>query len=95
MDTVMSESAEYIEEIAGLYFRSILLDEGSRVPQHKHDHDHATLVASGSVLVWVDGAFQGNVAAPRAILIRAGAEHMFQAQEPNTRLVCVHCLATI
>jgi hypothetical protein len=39
----MSELVEFVEEVAGHYFRSILLPRaGMRVPQHTHDHDHAT-----------------------------------------------------
>lgn len=92
----MDQPVEYIEEVAGLYFRSILLeDTGSRVPQHKHDHDHATLVASGTALAWADGKYLGAFKAPQAIAIRADVEHIFEAQEPNTRLVCVHCLTKV
>lgn len=85
------QPVERIEEVGGIYFRSILLEApGDRVPQHKHDHDHATLVASGAALAWSDGKFLGDFYAPAAIEIKAGAEHLFEALEPNTRLVCVH-----
>lgn len=84
---------EYIEEVCGLYFRSILLEKaGDRVPQHSHDHDHATFVGQGSVLAMADGEPIGYFAAGRAVPIKAGAVHEFEAQEDNTRLTCVHSI---
>ena len=86
---------EFIEEIAGIYFRSILLKEkGTVVPQHSHDHDHATYVGSGAARLWVDGVWRRDIAAGHAVKIEAGHEHLFQALEPNTRLTCVHDVAS-
>lgn len=86
---------ESIEEKAGLYFRSWLIKRsGVAVPQHDHDHDHATLVASGRARVWVDGFFVGDFESGSAIEIKAGTNHVFQALEANTRLVCVHNIAS-
>lgn len=82
---------EWIEEVCGLYFRTIVLNHsGDRVPQHAHDHDHATFVGNGSVLAWADGQPLGYFGAGRAVPIKAGAVHEFEAQEDNTRLTCVH-----
>lgn len=91
--TPLSEQpVERIEpDVAGLYFRSVLLEQaGTVIPQHEHDHDHATLVCSGKARVWVDGAYFGDYEAGRAIEIRAHCAHVFQALESNTRLCCVH-----
>lgn len=84
------QPVERIEDVAGLYFRSVVLAEGVAIPQHAHDHDHATLVCSGRARLWVDGAYVGEFEAGRAIEIRAHCQHVFQALEPNTRLCCVH-----
>lgn len=82
---------ERIEECAGIYFRSILLEEvGTFIPQHIHDHDHATLVCSGRALAWADGKCLGEFEAGQPVWIAAGAMHHFQALEANTRLCCVH-----
>lgn len=85
---------EYIEEAAGLYFRSIVLEQFETVPQHSHDHDHATFVGSGAARVWVDGVWKGDYIAGRAVEIKAGRKHVFQALSPYTRLTCVHDIAS-
>lgn len=82
---------ERIEEVAGLYFRSVLLERaGTLIPQHRHDHDHATLVCAGRARGWCDGIWIGDKGPGEAFEIRAGGEHVFQAIEPMTRLACVH-----
>ncbi|MGH7185166.1 MAG: cupin domain-containing protein, partial [Pseudomonadota bacterium] len=90
----VEQPVEYIEpDVAGLYFRSILLaDAGTIVPQHSHDHDHATLVCSGAARLWVDGVNVGDKTAGQAFFVKAGARHLFQALEPGTRLCCVHSI---
>lgn len=87
------QPVEYIEDVCGIYFRGICLANAlEAVPQHQHDHDHATLVASGAVRVWVENEYLGDFASPKAIEIKAGKAHIFQALEPMTRLYCVHNL---
>lgn len=86
---------ERIEEVCGIYFRSVFLESaGLVIPQHKHDHDHATFVGSGKARVWVDGVWFGDYEAGSAVPIKAGREHVFQALEANTRLACVHDVAS-
>lgn len=89
----MSEGTiEFIDEVCGIYFRSILLkNRGDEVTQHKHDYDHATFVGSGAVVAFVGedkclGEFWGGQAIP----IKAGHEHRFVAIVHDTRLACVH-----
>lgn len=77
-------------DVAGLYFRSVLLPEGVMIPQHQHPYDHATLVASGKARLLVDGVWQGDYEAGEAIEIKAYHDHVFLSLAPNTRLVCVH-----
>lgn len=85
---------ESIEEIAGLYFRSILISKGVRIPQHVHDYDHATLVGSGSAALYVGGVLAGIYRAGKAVPILANQSHEFEALEDNTRLTCVHDVAS-
>lgn len=89
------QPVERIEEVCGLYFRSVLLERvGTVIPQHSHDHDHATFVGAGKARAWVDGVWYGDYEAGRAIPIKAGRKHVFQALEPMTRLACVHDVAS-
>lgn len=86
---------ESIHEVCGIYFRSVLLKkEMTVIPQHEHDHDHATLVCSGKARAWVDGVYYGDFVAGTPIEIKAGKKHVFQALEPMTRLTCVHDIAS-
>ncbi len=86
---------ERIEEVAGLYFRSVLIPSaGMRMQQHIHDHDHATFVGSGKVRAWSDGWLLGDFSAAMAVEIKAGATHVFEALEDNTRVTCVHNIAS-
>lgn len=91
----MSEVVEFIEEVCGLYFRSIVLpNAGDKGIQHVHDHDHATYIGSGAVRLYVDGAAVGEFPAGRAVAVIAGHAHEFEALAANTRLTCVHDVAS-
>lgn len=95
LELLEQQPVERIEEVCGIYFRSVLLDRaGVVIPQHSHDHDHATFVGAGRARVWVDGTWYGDFEAGRAIAIKAGCAHVFQALEPMTRLACVHDIAS-
>lgn len=63
---------------------------GTYIPQHAHKHSHLTVVAFGSVRVWLDGAHRGDYAAPAAIDIPAGTKHLFLTLAPDTVLECIH-----
>jgi quercetin dioxygenase-like cupin family protein len=91
----MSEIVEYIEEVNGLYFRSIVLPKkGMRVPQHAHDHSHATYVGQGKAALYVGEVLVGIYEAGRAVPVAAQRVHEFEALEDNTRLACVHDVAS-
>ena len=86
----MSEIVEFVEEKAGIYFRSILIPEaGTWVPQHTHDESHATYCGQGSAAMYVDGEFVLKVFAGHAVEVEAGKQHAFRALENYTRLTCV------
>lgn len=86
---------ERIEECCGIYARSILLkDAGMRVPQHAHDHDHATFVGNGKARAWANAEWIGDFEAGSLVPIKAGVVHEFLALEPMTRLACIHDIAS-
>jgi quercetin dioxygenase-like cupin family protein len=77
----------------GVYVRQIALpNAGTLVPQHSHQWNHHTFVASGEVKAWKDGIPFGVYKAPTAIFIEAGAKHSFLTTELNTVLYCIHAL---
>jgi hypothetical protein len=89
------QPVQFVDEVCGIYFRSIILERaGQCVPQHVHDHDHATFVGSGKARVWIDGEWDGDYTAGHAIAIKADKKHVFQALEDNTLLACVHDVAS-
>src|SRR5437899_11208900 len=89
--TVDDGVVENIVEAGGLYFRSMLLARaGMGVPQHVHDHDHATLVGSGRLRGWSDGAWMGDKGRGEAFEVLAGRQHVVESLEPMTMVVCVH-----
>ena len=62
------------------------------IPQHAHEHDHVTVLATGSIDVWIDGIYTGRRHAPDSIVIKAGVFHTFKTLEDNTVMLCVHAL---
>jgi quercetin dioxygenase-like cupin family protein len=89
------ETVEFVEEVAGIYIRSVLLQEANlKIDQHVHDYDHATLVCAGSVRLYVDGVPHGVFKGGEAVCIKAGKKHEFVSLEPNTRLACIHDVAS-
>lgn len=91
----MSEIVEMVEDVAGIYFRSILIPKkGTLVPQHAHDHDHATYCGRGRAAMFVDGVMVRELKEGQAAKVEAGRSHAFAALEDNTRLTCVHDVAS-
>lgn len=88
----MSEGfVEFVDEVCGLYFRSILLrNKGDVVTQHVHDYDHATFVGNGCAVAFIGDKCLGEFWGGQAVPVKAGYEHRFVALVPDTRLACVH-----
>lgn len=86
----MNEIVEFVDEVAGLYFRSVLLPLGVKIPQHLHPYDHATYCGYGSAMMYVDGKRTRLVEAGQAVEIKANHKHEFESLEENTRLTCIH-----
>ena len=80
---------EKIDIVGGIYFRSVRLQKDMKIPQHTHDHDHATYIGSGSAILYVDGVFKGKYNSGDAVEMRGGKKHEFLALEDNTLLACV------
>ena len=93
VDTVTLECqpVEWVDVVCGISFRVIILEKkGHVVPQHHHDsYDHATFIGSGSAALWVNNVFVGVIRKGKAIEIKAGDEHLWQAQEDGTLLACI------
>lgn len=86
----MIELVEYVDEVCGMYFRSLLLPvAGIKVPTHKHPYDHATVVGSGKAILHANGEKRVYIAGDVAEL-KAEVDHTWESLEPNTRLTCVH-----
>lgn len=73
--------------IKQMYFEKI----GDTMPGHRHNFDHATLLAAGSVEVTANGAVTA-FRAPRMIWIKADVEHTIKATRPHTVCYCVHAI---
>lgn len=79
-----------LAQVHGLFTRMMhFADAGDIEIGHKHQFDHATLVAHGSVLVRCKGK-ETVFKAPELIWIAAELEHELVAQEANTVCVCLH-----
>lgn len=79
------------QTVDGVFIKHVVIKKrGTALPQHAHVWDHETLIASGSLMVWVDGVFEGVRLAPCALLIKAGVKHTFVAAQDNTVLACIH-----
>jgi len=91
LNVLREQPVEFVEEMAGFYFRSIMLEsEGDAIPQHMHAYDHATLVCSGRARLWVDGEWIRDIEAGHAVEVKANKSHVFQALSPKTMLSCIH-----
>jgi quercetin dioxygenase-like cupin family protein len=86
---------EYVEfaEVDGMWVRAYTLEKRNQVAaQHVHDHDHITLLASGSVAFWRNGEQVSQHDAPAILTVPAGAKHAFVALSDNVVLCCLHNL---
>lgn len=65
-------------------------DIGTIIPQHSHEYDHTSFIATGAVQVWCDDEYLGIYNAPQGILIKKHAKHRFVTLEENTTILCIH-----
>ncbi len=76
----------------GLFVKHMVFAEGTYIPQHSHETDHLSVIATGAVRVWQDGVLIGDYTAPAGVLIEAHSKHTFLALQPNTTVLCVHAV---
>lgn len=75
----------------GIFIKQMYLEKkGTVVPQHSHEYDHVSMLAVGSVAVWVDGVLIGEMKAPKPITIKAHKKHTFMSLEDGTTIYCIH-----
>ena len=55
---------------------------------HKHNYDHITLLARGSLLLETDVGQETHIA-PKLFVTKKGVQHKFRALERNTVMCCV------
>ena len=73
---------------AGVYIRKASIPANHFVVSHKHKHDHLSVLASGTVLVEVDGGSK-LYTAPAVLTISAGKNHTIRALSDATWM-CIH-----
>jgi quercetin dioxygenase-like cupin family protein len=85
------EVTKFTAEADGIEVRHVVIHKaGTVIPQHAHKFPHLTVVAAGSVRLWLDGTLKGDTRAPGAIMIGAGTKHLIMALEDGTVIECVH-----
>lgn len=78
--------------VANLFSRMMHFErKGDTEIGHTHQFDHLTLLASGSLMVTVDGK-KTQFDAPHMIYIHADKEHELVALQDNTVAYCIHAL---
>jgi quercetin dioxygenase-like cupin family protein len=78
--------------VANLFSRQMHFEkEGDVEIGHKHEFDHLTLLASGSLKVTVEGE-ETVFKAPHMIYIHKDKVHELVALEDNTVAFCIHAL---
>jgi quercetin dioxygenase-like cupin family protein len=72
----------------GVYAKETRIAAGLILVQHKHDFDHLSVLASGTVELLVDGA-RSEVTGPACITIEAGKHHGVKALT-DVVWFCIH-----
>lgn len=76
----------------GIYAKQTTIPAGLVLSQHKHTHDHLSLLTHGSVIVAVDGITTKHTATPGApvvLTIPAGKTHKVEALT-DVVWFCIH-----
>lgn len=80
----------------GVFIKQIhIKKKGTYIPQHSHSYEHVSMLARGSVQVWINGELDrrtacGTYKAPKPIMISAEKKHLFLALEDDTIIFCIH-----
>jgi hypothetical protein len=76
----------------GVYAKQTMIPAGLILSQHKHTHDHLSLLTHGSVIVAVDGVtamYTATPAAPVVLTIPAGKLHKVESLT-DVVWFCIH-----
>ena len=89
-------SAAMLPEIShhfggGVYAKETFIPAGMILVQHKHKYDHLSILASGSIILDVDGVHL-PLTGPQCINVAAGKHHGVKAVT-DTVWYCVHASA--
>lgn len=72
----------------GVYSKETHVRAGQILVQHKHEHDHLSILASGEVEVMVEGERQ-TLTAPACLTIKGGKHHGVKALT-DVVWFCIH-----
>ncbi len=72
----------------GVYAKETRIPAGKVLEQHRHPHDHLSILARGTAVVRVDGVGQ-LYRGPACVLIKAGKVHSVEART-DVIWYCVH-----
>jgi len=76
--------------IAGIYLKQVLIPDGHEIVSHKHLYPHASIIASGCVIVETDDGIQNVYFGPDVIEIKAGVTHKVLAVNGPAVWYCIH-----
>ncbi len=80
--------------IAGVYLKQVRIPAGHHVMTHKHQYDHASILAQGCAIVTCDGV-QTTHYSPDVIEIKKGIAHEVVAVNGDVLWYCVHSLYNV
>lgn len=72
----------------GVYAKETVVPAGFVLVQHKHAHDHLSILARGTVELLVDGV-RSELTGPACVTIRAGKHHGIKALT-DVAWYCIH-----
>lgn len=72
-----------------IFIKQMIAKEGTWIEQHTHTYDHTTMVATGTVRLWIDDTWAGDYEGPKPVHIAGGKKHSFLALT-DAILFCVH-----
>jgi len=89
----MSELADSnISLVNGVFVKQMRFRKAGWIARtHAHNYDHQTLVASGRLMVTVDGIVS-FYQAPSILVIEAGKQHLLEALDDETVAYCIHAV---
>lgn len=75
----------------GIFVKEMTIPRsGTLVPQHSHEYDHTSFLATGSIRAWADGVLLGEFTAPYPLFVKAGVKHSFLSLQDNSLILCLH-----